>query len=269
MSKVADILVKILDTKAREVAERKQLVSLQQIQSNLEGMAGKTRDFVGTIRERVEAGRVATIAEIKKASPSKGVIRENFDPAQIAHSYEKGGAACLSVLTDVEYFQGDDSYLKQARDACQLPVLRKEFIIDPYQVYESRLIGGDCILLIVAALNDHQLKEFTELAHSLNMAVLVEVHDAEELARALQLNTALIGINNRNLRTFETSLQTTTSLLADIPADRIVVTESGIHTRADVESMLAHDVRAFLIGEAFMRAPQPGDKLAELFEGKL
>jgi indole-3-glycerol phosphate synthase len=268
MTKVADILVKILDTKAREVAERKQRVSLQQIQSQLEHVAG-TRDFVGAIRGRVEAGRAATIAEIKKASPSKGVIRENFDPAQIARSYEKGGAACLSVLTDVEYFQGDDSFLKQARSACQLPVLRKEFIIDPYQVYESRLIGGDCILLIVAALDDQQLRDFSEIAHSINMAVLVEVHDAEELARALQLNTKLIGINNRNLRTFETSLKTTTSLLADIPADRIVVTESGIHQRADVETMLEHDVRAFLIGEAFMRAPQPGDKLAELFEGKL
>ena len=273
MSKVADILVKILDTKTREVAERKQRLTLQQIQSQLESAAGSnesnTRDFVGAIRGRVAAGRAATIAEIKKASPSKGVIRENFDPAQIAQSYEKGGAACLSVLTDVEYFQGDDRYLKLARDACQLPVLRKEFIIDPYQVYESRLIGGDCILLLVAALDDQRLEEFTGLAHSLNMAVLVEVHDAEELARALQLNTTLIGINNRNLRTFETSLETTTSLLADIPADRIVVTESGIHQRADVESMLAHDVRTFLIGEAFMRAQQPGDKLAELFEGKL
>jgi indole-3-glycerol phosphate synthase len=268
MSKVADILVQILDTKAREVAERKQRVSLQQIQSELEGIA-PTRDFVAAIRERVEAGRAAAIAEIKKASPSKGVMRENFDPAQIARSYENGGAACLSVLTDIEYFQGNDAYLKQAKDACQLPVLRKEFIIDPYQVYESRLIGGDCILLIVAALDDQQLSEFTELAHSLDMAVLVEVHDAEELARALALNTTLIGINNRNLRTFETSLQTTVSLLAEIPDDRIVVTESGIHERSDVETMLAHDVRAFLIGEAFMRAEQPGDRLAKMFEGKL
>jgi indole-3-glycerol phosphate synthase len=265
MSKIADILVKILDTKTREVAERKQQISLQQIKSELENIA-PTRDFVAAIRERVEAGRAATIAEIKKASPSKGVMRENFDPAQIARSYEKGGAACLSVLTDVEYFQGSDAYLKQAKEACSLPVLRKEFIIDPYQVYESRLIGGDCILLIVAALDDQQLREYTDLAHSLDMAVLVEVHDAEELARALKLNTTLIGINNRNLRTFETSLQTTLSLLAEIPEDRIVVTESGIHERSDVENMLAHDVRAFLIGEAFMRAEEPGDRLAQLFK---
>ena len=265
MSKIADILVRILDTKAREVAERKKRISLQQIKSELENIS-PTRDFVAAIRERVEAGRAATIAEIKKASPSKGVMRENFDPAQIARSYENGGAACLSVLTDVEYFQGSDAYLKQVKEACSLPVLRKEFIIDPYQVYESRLIGGDCILLIVAALNDQQLSEFTELAHSLDMAVLVEVHDAEELARALKLNTTLIGINNRNLRTFETSLQTTVSLLAEIPGNRIVVTESGIHERSDVENMLAHDVRAFLIGEAFMRAEEPGDRLAQLFK---
>ncbi|MFW2439974.1 MAG: indole-3-glycerol phosphate synthase TrpC [Arenicellales bacterium] len=268
MSKVADILVNILDTKAREVAERRQRISLQQIQSELVSIA-PTRDFVAAIRERVEAGRAATIAEIKKASPSKGIMRENFDPARIARSYENGGAACLSVLTDIEYFQGCDAYLKEARDACQLPVLRKEFIIDPYQVYESRLIGGDCILLIVAALDDDQLREFSQLAHSLDMAVLVEVHDAEELARALNLNTTLIGINNRNLRTFDTSLQTTISLLAEIPDDRIVVTESGIHERSDVESMLEHDVRAFLIGEAFMRADEPGDRLAQLFEGIL
>jgi indole-3-glycerol phosphate synthase len=268
MSKVADILLKILDTKAREVEQSKQQVSLQQIKSELESIA-PTRDFVGAIRERVETGRVATIAEIKKASPSKGVIREDFNPAQIARSYEKGGAACLSVLTDVEYFQGDDAYLQQAKAACMLPVLRKEFIIDPYQVYESRLIGADCILLIVAALDDLQLREFTKLAHSLDMGVLVEVHDAEELSRALMLNTTLIGINNRNLRTFETTLQTTISLLAGIPDDRIVVTESGIHDRSDVESMLAHNVRAFLIGETFMRAQQPGDRLAQLFEGQL
>jgi len=268
MSQVADILVRILDTKAREVVERKQRLPLMQIQEELKGIA-PTRDFVAAIRERVEAGRAATIAEIKKASPSKGVMREDFDPAQIARSYEKGGAACLSVLTDVEYFQGCDAYLKQARDACQLPVLRKEFIIDPYQVYESRLIGGDCILLIVAALDDKQLREFTELAHTLDMAVLVEVHDAEELARALKLNTTLIGVNNRNLRTFDTSLKTTISLLAEIPDDRIVVTESGIHERSDVESMLEHDVWAFLVGEAFMRAEEPGDRLAQLFQGVL
>ncbi len=268
MSKIADILVRILDTKAQEVAERKQKISLQQIKSELENIA-PTRDFVAAIRERVEAGKAATIAEIKKASPSKGVMREDFDPAQIARSYEKGGAVCLSVLTDVEYFQGSDAYLKQAKEACSLPVLRKEFIIDPYQVYESRLIGGDCILLIVAALDDQQLREFTDIAHSLDMAVLVEVHDAKELARALKLNTTLIGINNRNLRTFETSLQTTTALLAEIPENRIVVTESGIHGRDDVEIMLEHDVRAFLIGEAFMRAEEPGERLATLFKGEI
>jgi len=216
MSKVADILARILDTKEREVADRKQRLPLIQVLEELKNVAS-TRDFTAAIKERVTAGRAAVIAEIKKASPSKGVLRENFDPAQIAHSYEQGGAACLSVLTDVEYFQGDDAYLKQARDACQLPVLRKEFIIDPYQVYESRLIGGDCILLIVAALDDDQLREFTELAHSLGMGVLVEVHDAEELQRALKLNVTLLGINNRNLRTFETRLDTTLELLPAIP----------------------------------------------------
>ncbi len=266
MNTLADILLKILATKADEVIARKQSLSLQQLQLQIREMT-PARDFAAAIRDRVDAGRPATIAEIKKASPSKGVMREDFDPARIARSYEAGGAACLSVLTDEEYFQGCDDYLKQAKAACALPVLRKEFIIDPYQVYESRLIGGDCILLIVAALNDRQLVEFTEIAHSLGMAVLVEVHDADELRRALKLETILVGINNRNLRTFETSLETTFSLLEMIPDDRIVVTESGIHTRSDVENMLAHDVRAFLIGEAFMRAEQPGDKLAELFQG--
>jgi len=200
---VADILVRILDTKEREVTERKQRLPLAQIQEGLKNVAS-ARDFTAAIGERVTAGRAAIIAEIKKASPSKGVLRGNFDPAQIARSYEQGGAVCLSVLTDVEYFQGDDTCLKLARDACRLPVLRKEFIIDAYQIYESRLIGGDCILLIVAALDDDRLREFTELAHSLDMAVLVEVHDAAELQRALKLNTTLVGINNRNLRTFET-----------------------------------------------------------------
>jgi indole-3-glycerol phosphate synthase len=249
---LADILLRILDTKAREVAERKLRLPLSQIKEQLKGIA-PTRDFVAAIRQRVDAGTTAVIAEIKKASPSKGVLRENFDPAQIARSYEQNGAACLSVLTDVEYFQGDDSFLKQARDACQLPVLRKEFIIDSYQIYESRLIGGDCILLIVAALDDQQLQGFTELAHSLDMAVLVEVHDADELQRALKLNTTLLGINNRDLRTFGTSLDTTLALLPVIPQDKIVVTESGIHQREDVESMLANNVCCFLIGEAFIQ----------------
>ena len=267
MRELADILLRILDTKAQEVAERKQRLPLHLIKEQLKDIA-PTRDFVAAIRQRVETGATAVIAEIKKASPSKGVLRENFNPAQIARSYEQGGAACLSVLTDVEYFQGDDSYLKQARDACQLPVLRKEFIIDPYQIYESRLIGGDCILLIVAALDDQQLKEFSELAHTLDMAVLVEVHDADELQRALKLNITLLGINNRDLRTFETSLYTTLALLPAIPQDKIVVTESGIHQREDVESMLANNVRSFLVGEAFMRTEEPGDKLKELFKGE-
>lgn len=265
MSKLADILQKILDTKAQEIVERKQRLPLMQIQQKLKDIA-PTRNFLDAIRQRIEAGKTAVIAEIKRASPSKGVLRENFDPAQIARSYEQGGAACLSVLTDVEYFQGDDAYLKLARDACQLPVLRKEFIIDHYQVYESRLIGGDCILLIAAALDDDQLRGFTELAHSLDMAVLVEVHDAEELQRALKLDVTLVGINNRNLRTFETSLDTTLELLPAIPDDKIVITESGIHQRDDIETMLAHNVHSFLIGEAFMRAEQPGDRLAQLFE---
>lgn len=265
MSKLADILLKILDTKAQEVVVRKQRLPLMLIQQKLKDIA-PTRDFLDAIQQRIEAGKTAVIAEIKRASPSKGVLRENFDPAQIARSYEQGGAACLSVLTDVEYFQGDDAYLKQAKDACQLPVLRKEFIIDPYQVYETRLIGGDCILLIVAALDDDQLREFTELAHSLDMGVLVEVHDAEELQRALKLDIRLLGINNRNLGTFETRLDTTLELLPAIPDDKIVVTESGIHRREDIETMLAHNVRSFLIGEALMRAEQPGDRLAQLFE---
>jgi len=265
MSKLADILLKILDTKAQEVVERKQRLPLMQIQQKLKGIA-PTRDFLDAIRQRIEAGKAAVIAEIKRASPSKGVLRENFDPAQIARSYEQGGAACLSVLTDAEYFQGEDAYLKQARDACQLPVLRKEFIIDPYQIYESRQIGGDCILLIVAVLDDDQLREYTHLADSLDMAVLVEVHDDEELQRALKLNITLLGINNRNLRTFETSLDTTLKLLSAIPDDKIVITESGIHQRDDIKTMLAHNVHGFLIGEAFMRAEQPGDRLAELFE---
>jgi indole-3-glycerol phosphate synthase len=207
----------------------------------------------------------AIIAEIKKASPSQGVIRDPFDPAQIARSYQSGGATCLSVLTDHDFFQGSEAYLAQAKQACNLPVLRKDFMIDPYQVFEARAIGADCILLIVAALDDAVLGELAQLATQLKLDVLVEVHDAAELQRALQLPLPLIGINNRNLRTFETSLDTTLQLLADIPEDRIVVTESAIHSREDVATMREHGVNAFLVGEAFMRAAEPGEKLQELF----
>lgn len=264
MNDTPDILQKIIERKAEEIVERKASVSLQE-QAERAGQGSKVRGFVEHIEQSIQAGRAAVIAEIKKASPSKGVMRENFQPAEIAVSYEKGGASCLSVLTDIDFFQGSDAYLQQARQACSLPVLRKDFMIDPYQVYEARAIGADCILLIVAVLSDIQLDELSSLAMQLNMDVLVEVHDAEELARALKLNLPLIGINNRNLRSFETSLDTTLSLLGQIPADRIVVTESGIHTPADVARMRAHSVNAFLVGEAFMKAEEPGDKLRELF----
>ena len=264
MSDTPDILKKILLRKEEEIAERASRLPLQEVRMRAEA-AENTRDFVGAIEARIDAGRAAVIAEIKKASPSKGVIREDFDPALIAASYEQGGAACLSVLTDVDFFQGADAYLQQARSACVLPVLRKDFIIDPYQVYEARHIGADCILLIVAALSDGQLADLAGLALQLGMDVLVEVHDAAELERALALHTPLLGINNRDLRTFETRLETTLDLLKQIPEDRIVVTESGIHTPADVALMRKHGVDTFLIGEAFMRAKEPGQKLAELF----
>lgn len=264
MTDTPDILKKIIDRKREEIIERTARVSLQQqVERAREGSS--IRGFVENIERTIQAGRAAVIAEIKKASPSKGVMRENFRPAEIAVSYEKGGASCLSVLTDIDFFQGSDAYLQQARQACSLPVLRKDFMIDPYQVYEARAIGADCILLIVAALSDTQLNELASLTMQLNMDVLVEVHDAEELARALSLELPLIGINNRNLRSFETSLDTTLSLLAQIPDDRIVVTESGIHTPADVARMRAHNVNAFLVGEAFMKAEEPGEKLRELF----
>ncbi len=264
MNTTPDILKKIIDRKREEIIERTARVSLQE-QAERAKQGAPIRGFVGNIERTIQAGRAAVIAEIKKASPSKGVMRENFQPADIAVSYENGGACCLSVLTDIDFFQGSDAYLQQARQACSLPVLRKDFVIDPYQVYEARAIGADCILLIVAALDDTRLKELSSLAMKLNMDVLVEVHDAEELARALKLNLRLIGINNRNLRTFETNLQTTLSLLPQIPGDRIVVTESGIHTPADVEYMRMNNVNAFLVGEAFMKAAEPGDKLRELF----
>lgn len=264
MNDTPDILKKIIKRKREEIEERRALVSLPNIIKRANS-AATPRSFVYALQRKIQAGQAAVIAEIKKASPSKGVMRENFNPAEIAASYEKGGAACLSVLTDVDFFQGSDAYLKQAREMCALPVLRKEFIIDPYQVYEARGMGADCILLIVACLTDEQLKELSDLAIKLEMDVLVEVHDEEELDRALLLNLPMIGINNRNLRTFETSLQTTLDLLNKIPEDCIVVTESGIHTKEDVALMQQHHVNAFLVGEAFMRADEPGEKLAELF----
>jgi indole-3-glycerol phosphate synthase len=264
MNDTPDILKKIIHRKTEEIVERMARVSLQE-QAERAREGSPLRGFVAQIARTIEAGQSAVIAEIKKASPSKGVMRENFQPAEIAVSYERGGACCLSVLTDIDFFQGSDAYLQQARQACSLPVLRKDFIIDPYQIYEARAIGADCILLIVAVLGDAQLNELVNLALHLGMDVLVEVHDAAELERALPLNLPLIGINNRNLRTFETTLQTTLSLLPQIPQDRIVVTESGIHTPADVARMRAHHVNAFLVGEAFMKAEAPGERLRELF----
>lgn len=264
MSGTPDILKKITARKLEEIAERSAKVSLEQVQSGLV-QVDRPRGFADAIAAKIEAGKAGVIAEIKKASPSKGVLREDFRPAEIAVSYEKGGAACLSVLTDIDFFQGGDDYLKQARAACTLPVIRKDFIIDPYQVYEARAIGADCILLIVACLEDDQMKALNDLAHELGMDVLIEVHDEDELERALRLENRLIGINNRNLRTFDVTLDTTLDLLGRISEDRIVVTESGIHTREDVELMRNNAVNAFLVGEAFMRADEPGEKLAELF----
>ena len=258
------ILRRILDRKVEEVAEARRQRSIAQLD---ELIAAQTppRDFVAALRQRATVGRPAVIAEVKKASPSKGVIRPDFDPAAIAASYEAGGAACLSVLTDRDFFQGCNDYLVQAREACNLPVLRKDFTVDAYQVREARAIGADCILLIVAALDQVALESLHDLARELGLAVLVEVHDGEELERALALDTPLIGINNRDLHTFNTTLETTFGLLERIPDDRLVITESGIHTRADVEAMLARDVYGFLVGEAFMRAAEPGEKLRELF----
>ena len=259
-----DILKKIVFRKAEELVERTRRRPLRRLIADLES-ASPPRDFAEAIAGRVRAGQAGVIAEIKKASPSKGVLREDFRPGEIAASYERAGAACLSVLTDVDFFQGSDEYLRQARAACRLPVLRKDFIIDPYQVYEARAIGADCILLIVACLGDAHLGELAEVAQELGMDVLIEVHDARELERALRVRARLLGINNRNLRTFEVSLNTTLDLLSRIPADRVPVTESGIHTREDVALMRRNGVHAFLVGEAFMRAEDPGRKLAELF----
>lgn len=261
---MSDILNQIVAVKHQEVAAAKQRISFEAMRADAESRV-LTRDFVGALKAKIAAGKPAVIAEIKKASPSKGVIREDFIPADIAQSYAEGGAACLSVLTDKQFFQGQVDYLKQARASCQLPVLRKDFMVDAYQIYESRAMGADCILLIAACLDDAQMKTFEAIARSLDMAVLVEVHDEAELERALKLKTPLIGINNRNLKTFEVSLETTLTLKAQIPADRVLVTESGISTRDDVLRMGAAGVNAFLVGEAFMRAKEPGKALADLF----
>ena len=265
---MSDILNKILATKVDEVAAAKTAKPLATIRREAEAMqetSAPTRDFVGALRSRIAAGRPAVIAEIKKASPSKGVLRDDFHPADIAASYEHGGAACLSVLTDRDYFHGSPEYLRAARAACTLPVLRKDFLIDPYQVYEARAMGADCILLIVSALSVAQMQEMEAIAEQLGMAVLVESHDGEEVEKALQLKTPLIGINNRNLRTFDVSLDSTLNQLGRIPAGRIVVTESGILAPADVAKMRARNVNAFLVGEAFMRATDPGAELTRLF----
>jgi indole-3-glycerol phosphate synthase len=261
-----DILQRILRRKAEEVAERAGRLPLPELMARV-GEAPPPRDFGGALRARLATGRPAVIAEVKKASPSRGVLRADFRPAAIAESYQRGGAACLSVLTDVDFFQGADAYLQEARAACALPVLRKDFVIDPYQVYEARCLGADCILLIVAALDDDRLRGLAQLAGELGMDALVEVHTAAELERALAVPAPLVGINNRDLHSFETRLETTLSLLDRIPADRLVVTESGIHTPEDVARMRAHGVHAFLVGEAFMRADDPGARLAALFGG--
>lgn len=264
MNNTPDILKKIIHRKHEEIAERSQRIDIDELQT-LAAKADTTRGFVNAIEQKIAQGKAGVIAEIKKASPSKGVLRENFVPAEIARSYAQAGAACLSVLTDVNFFQGSDEYLKQARAACPLPVIRKDFIIDPYQIFEARAMGADCILLIVSALQDEQMAELCKLATDLGMDVLIEVHDKQELLRALPLNMKLVGINNRNLRTFDVSLHTTLDLLDIIPEGRIVVTESGIHTTDDVALMQQHNVNAFLVGEAFMRADNPGRQLQKLF----
>jgi indole-3-glycerol phosphate synthase len=265
---MSDILNKILDVKTDEIRSAKKQRDLAGLRRDVETDAearSSLRGFESGMRSKIAAGRAAVIAEVKKASPSKGVLRENFNPAEIAVSYAAHGAACLSVLTDERFFQGAPAYLQQARAACALPVLRKDFIIDPYQIYQARNWGADAILLIVAALDHGLMAELEACAHELGMSVLVEVHDGAELDAALRLKTALLGINNRNLRTFETTLQTTLNLLPRIPSDKLVVTESGIMNTDDVKRMRDHDVHAFLVGEAFMRAPEPGVELSRLF----
>jgi indole-3-glycerol phosphate synthase len=261
---MSDILDKIVAVKREEISLARRHRDLASLRRDAEQLGGQ-RDFVAGLRGKLASGGAAVIAEVKKASPSKGVLRENFVPQAIAESYERHGAAALSVLTDAQFFQGSTAYLKLARAACALPVLRKDFIVDAYQVFEAREMGADCILLIAACLADAQMVDLEAQAHALGMAVLVEVHDAAELERALRLKTPLMGINNRNLRTFEVTLQTTLELLASVPADRVLITESGILVRADVQRMRDTQVHAFLVGEAFMRAPDPGKALAELF----
>jgi indole-3-glycerol phosphate synthase len=261
---MSDILNKIVAVKREEVAEGLKRKSLQAMRADAESRV-LTRDFLGAMRAKIAAGQSAVIAEIKKASPSKGVLRQEFIPADIAQSYAQEGAACLSVLTDQQFFQGSNDFLKQARASCDLPVLRKDFMVDAYQVYESRVIGADCILLIAACLDDAQMADLETIARSLDMAVLVEVHDRTELDRALKLKTPLVGINNRNLRTFEVSLETTLDLVHAVPADRLLVTESGIVSPEDVKRMRDAQVHAFLVGEAFMRAADPGAALSTLF----
>ncbi len=268
MSKVPTVLTRIIDRKFEEIAERSATVSIEDLKAHIEAQKGTATDprgFVASMQRALAEGRSAVIAEVKKASPSKGVLRENFQPAEIALSYQQGGASCLSVLTDVDFFQGSTEYLQQARAACSLPIIRKDFIVDAYQVYEARAMGADCILLIVSALEDAKMAELNDLAFALGMDVLIEVHDAEELQRSLSLGNTLVGINNRNLHTFDVTLQATIELLDQIPEDRIVVTESGILAPEDVALMRQHQVNSFLVGEAFMRADNPGQRLAELF----
>ncbi|MES2415567.1 MAG: indole-3-glycerol phosphate synthase TrpC [Pseudomonadota bacterium] len=261
---MSDILDKIVAVKREEIADAIKRKPLAVMREDAESRV-LTRDFAAALRNKIAAGKAAVIAEVKKASPSKGVLRADFIPADIAQSYAEHGAACLSVLTDKQFFQGSVDYLKQARASCSLPVLRKDFMVDPYQVYEARVMGADCILLIAACLDDARMKDMEALARSLDMSVLVEVHDEAELDRALQLKTPLVGINNRNLKTFEVSLEATIKLSGKVPADRIVITESGISSKADVKLMRDAKINAFLVGEAFMRAEEPGEALAELF----
>ena len=262
---MSDILDKIIAVKRDEISAARRRRDLPSLRRDAESLGG-LRDFVAALRTKVGAGKPGVIAEVKKASPSKGVLRERFVPAEIAASYAEHGAACLSVLTDVQFFQGGNAYLEQARAACALPVLRKDFIVDPYQIYEARAIGADCILLIVACLDDGLMAELEAQARELGMAVLVEVHDGAELDRALRLKTPLVGVNNRNLRSFEVTLATTLGLLKHVPADRLLVTESGILAKSDVKRLRDADVHAFLVGEAFMRAADPGVALADLFQ---